>query len=46
MLNLITVVLNGLRLFYIHYTEYSIGLEPITYYLEGNCSTNWAKSIL
>ena len=24
--------------------KYSIGLEPITYYLEGNCSTNWAKS--
>ena len=23
---------------------YSIGFEPITYYLEGNCSTNWAKS--
>ena len=37
--NLLTVVLNVLRLFYILNTVYSIGLEPITYYLEGNCST-------
>ena len=28
----------------INLNEYSIGFEPITYYLEGNCSTNWAKS--